>query len=166
MKRKILTAVIFIISAVILVSGGVAAYKSYNLKKAKAEAMKKIENMVDYKDYRAEQKEEAEAIIGRYSKHISTLSSKKEIEKDISVAKTEIQQIKTDAVLTQEEQEAESIAKTKEETTKKAGEKSGKKSENKSKKKTKEETTIAETTRNNSGGNVEGCVGNDAKNFY
>lgn len=159
-KKKIVIGVIIAVVIIALCIGGMFLYRQNKIDTMREEGVKDLNAVVNLDDYREEQRAEIEKILEADAKKINKSEQQSEIDEIIEAAQNEIAEIKTDEQLDKEEAEAK------------------KKAEEEAAKKAAEEAAAAaaaqqsyNSTSNYSGGSSngsdsEGCVGNDAADFY
>ena len=179
MKKKTIIAVI---AFVVILAGacfGTKLYHDKQLKDMRSEAIAALKSTADPADYREGEKKDVEKILAAYEEKINANTDQQEMTAMIDQAKEELSAIKTDAQLTEEEEiaakkAAEEAARkaAEEEAARKAAEEEAARiaAEEAAQQAAAEEAAkkAAEEAQENtsSGSNSEGCVGNDAKNFY
>ena len=144
-----------IVAAVIVIAcgiGGYMGYQSHKINEMRADGVEQLESIVSLDDYRTDEQEDVQAIIDKYTGKIETAKEQAKVDGYIQKATDEISKIKTDAQLTKEEKKA---------------------AEEAAKKKAEEEAAAAaaaaaasQSSGSSGGGSSNGCVGNDASNFY
>lgn len=96
MKRKYVIAIVSVVTALVVVVGGIFAYKQYTLMKAKDTAIEKISD-VNYSDYREKEQKEIKALVKDGKAQIDEAKSKEAVNIIAKNMKSDIDKVKTAA---------------------------------------------------------------------
>lgn len=95
-KRKYVIAIVSVVTALVVVAGGIFAYKQYTLMKAKDTAIEKISD-VNYSDYREKEQKEIKALVKDGKEQIDEAKSKEAVNIIAKNMKSDIDKVKTAA---------------------------------------------------------------------
>ena len=95
-KRKYVIAIVSVVTALVVVVGGIFAYKQYTLMKAKDAAIEKISD-VNYSDYREKEQKEIKALVKDGKEQIDVAKSKEAVNIIAKNMKSDIDKVKTAA---------------------------------------------------------------------